>query len=330
MPHSNQLSALIVLSALFSLVGLPTPAWAQSGNWPSKPLRLVVPFPPGGAVDISARAIGNELTKTLGQPVTIENRAGAGGNIGAELVARAPADGYTLLMTTSGIFAINPALYSKVPFDPIKDYASVSIVVSLYNMLVLHPSVPANSVREVIAMTRAAPGKYTVASSGAGTSIHLSAELFMSMAGVKMLHVPYKGSSPAITDLLAGQVNMMFDNIPSALPHAKAGKLRALAVTGPNRSALMPNVPTVAEAGLPGYDAGVWFGISAPANTPQPVIARLAGDIAKIAANSEFRERLGSQGYDVVGSTPEQMAESIRNEIPKWAKVVKDSGAKVD
>ena len=286
MPHSNQLSALIVLSALFSLTGLHTPAWAQASNWPSKPLRLVVPFPPGGAVDISARAIGNELTKTLGQPVTIENRAGAGGNIGAELVARAPADGYTLLMTTSGIFAINPALYAKVPFDPIKDFASVSIVVSLYNMLVLHPSVPATSVREVIAMTRAAPGKYTVASSGAGTSIHLSAELFMSMAGVKMLHVPYKGSSPAITDLLAGQVNMMFDNIPSALPHAKAGKLRALAVTGPNRSALMPNVPTVAEAGLP--------------------------------------------GYDVVGSTPEQMAESIRNEIPKWAKVVKDSGAKVD
>jgi len=303
---------------------------AQAQSYPNKPIRLVCPFPPGGAVDIASRATAHTLSQLLGQPVTVDNRPGAGGNIGAEITAKSAPDGYTLLMTTSGIMGINPALYSKLPFDPIKDFAPISMLVSLNNVLVLHPSVPAKSVQEVIALAKAQPGKLTYASSGNGTSIHLSGELFKSMTGVDMLHIPYKGSSPAVTDLLAGQVNMMFDNIPSSLPHIKAGKLRALAVTGSKRSQLLPDLPTIAEAGVPGYDSYVWFGVVAPAGTPPEIIARLNAALVKTAATPEFRDRLTSQGYDVLSSTPEQMAVSIRGEITKWGKVVKASGAKVD
>ena len=303
-------------------------AYAQS--YPNKPIRLVCPFPPGGAVDIASRALAHELTQTLGQPVTVDNRPGAGGNIGADIVAKSPADGYTLLMTTSGIMAINPALYSKLSFDPLKDFASVSTVVSLNNVLVLNPNVPYKSVREVIAAAKAQPGKLTYASSGNGTSIHLSGELFKSMTGVDMLHIPYKGSAPAVTDLLGGQVNMMFDNIPSSLPHIKAGKLRALAVTGAKRSQLLPDLPTIAEAGVPGYDSYVWFGVVAPAGTPPEIVARLNAALVKTAATPSFHDRLTEQGYDVASSTPEQMAASIRAEIAKWGKIVKASGAKVD
>ena len=243
---------------------------AQAQSYPDKPIRLVCPFPPGGAVDIASRAVAHELTQILGQPVTVDNRPGAGGNIGADIAAKSAPDGYTLLMTTSGIMAINPALYSKLPFDTIKDFAPVSMVVLLNNVLVVNPSLPVKSVKELIALAKARPGKLTYASSGNGTSIHLSAELFKSMTGVDMLHIPYKGSAPAITDLLGGQVDMMFDNIPSSLPQIKAGKLRALAVTGAKRSPLMPDVPTIAEAGVPGYDSYVWFGIvGPPARRPQ-------------------------------------------------------------
>jgi tripartite-type tricarboxylate transporter receptor subunit TctC len=302
----------------------------QAQNYPIKPIRLVCPFPPGGAVDIASRAVAHELQQVLGQPVTVDNRPGAGGNIGADAVAKSAPDGYTLLMTTSGIMAINPALYSRLPFDTVKDFAPVSVLVSLNNVLVVNPSVPAKSVKELIALAKAQPGKLTYASSGNGTSIHLSGELFKSMTGVDLLHIPYKGSSPAVTDLLGGQVNMMFDNIPSSLPHIRAGKLRALAVTGSKRSQLLPDVPTIAEAGVPGYDSYVWFGIVAPAGTPPEIIARLNAALVKIAATPAFRDRLSAQGYDVLSTTPEQMAISIRGEIAKWGKIVKTSGAHVD
>ncbi len=324
--NRSKLAGAMALAALASLA--PQTAFAQA--FPTKPVRLVVPFPPGGAVDISARLIGGELTKLLPQPVVIENRPGAGGNVAAELVARAAPDGYTLMMTTSGIHAINPALYAKLPFDAIKDFTPVSVVVSLINVIVVHPSVPVKSVTELIAAAKAAPGKLAYASSGSGTTIHLSAELFKSMAGINVLHVPYKGSAPAVTDLLAGQVNLMFDNIPSALPHVRAGKLRALAVTGNARSPLMPDLPTVSEAGLPGYESSVWFGIVGPANMAAPALQRLSSDTMKAVANPEFRARLLAQGYDPVGNTPEQMAQMIRDDVPKWGKVVRDSGAKAE
>ena len=320
-----------LMQKLILAIALAAPALAaQAQTYPNKPIRLVCPFPPGGAVDIASRATAHTLSQVLGQPVTVDNRPGAGGNIGAEITAKSAPDGYTLLMTTSGIMGINPALYSKISFDSIKDFAPVSMLVSLNNVLVLNPSVPAKSVQEVIALAKAQPGKFTYASSGNGTSIHLSGELFKSMTGVDMLHIPYKGSSPAVTDLLAGQVNMMFDNIPSSLPHIKAGKLRALAVTGSKRSQLLPDLPTIAEAGVAGYDSYVWFGIVAPAGTPPEIIAKLNAALVKTAATPEFRDRLTSQGYEVMSSTPEQMAASIRGEIDKWGKVVKASGAKVD
>lgn len=314
----------------FALALLATAIGAQAQAYPNKPIRLICPFPPGGAVDIASRAAAHTLSQLLGQPVTVDNRPGAGGNIGAEITAKSAPDGYTLLMTTSGIMAINPALYSKIPFDSIKDFAPISMLVSLNNVLVLHPSVPAKSVQEVVAMAKAQPGKLTYASSGNGTSIHLSGELFKTMAGVDMLHIPYKGSAPAVTDLLAGQVNMMFDNIPSSLPHIKAGKLRALAVTGAKRSPQLPDLPTIAEAGITGYDSYVWFGVVAPAGTPPEIIARLNAALVKTAATPAFRDRLTEQGYEVLSSTPEQMANNIRGEIAKWGKIVKASGAKVD
>jgi len=321
----NLLRRLILLLAL-----AVTALGAQAQTYPNKPIRLVCPFPPGGAVDIASRSVAQALSQQLGQPVTVDNRPGAGGNIGAEIVAKAAPDGYTLLMATSNILAINPALYSKVPFDSLKDFAPISIVVSLNNVLVLNPGVPYKSVQEVIAAAKAQPGKLTYASSGNGTSIHLSGELFKSMAGVDMLHIPYKGSAPAVTDLLAGQVNMMFDNIPSSLPHIKAGKLRALAVTGSKRAHSLPELPTIAEAGIPGYESYVWFGVVAPVGTPPEIVKRLNAELAKAAATPEFRDRLTGQGYDVLSTTPEQMTASIRSEMDKWAKVVKASGAKID
>ena len=320
-----------LLHKLIVVLALAAPAsGAQAQTYPNKPIRLVCPFPPGGAVDIASRSVAQALSQQLGQPVTVDNRPGAGGNIGAEIVAKAAPDGYTLLMATSNILAINPALYSKVPFDSLKDFAPISIVVSLNNVLVLNPSVPYKSVAEVIAAAKAQPGKLTYASSGNGTSIHLSGELFKSMAGVDMLHIPYKGSAPAVTDLLAGQVNMMFDNIPSSLPHIKAGKLRALAVTGSKRASSLPDLPTIAEAAIPGYESYVWFGVVAPAGTPPEIIKRLNTELAKAAVTPDFRDRLTGQGYDVLSTTPEQMTESIRSEMIKWGKIVKASGARVD
>ena len=303
---------------------------AQAQSFPNKPIRLVCPFPPGGAVDIASRAIAAELTKTLGQPVTVDNKPGAGGNIGGAEVARSAPDGYPLFMSTSGIQAINPFLYAKMPFDPSKDLAPVGALVSLNNVLVVHPSVKANSVADVVAMAKAQPGAVSYASSGSGTSIHMSGEMFKHLAGVNMLHIPYKGSAPALTDLLGGQVMTMFDNIPSAIPHIKSGKLRALATTGAKRDPLLPDLPTLAEAGVAGYESGVWFGLAVAAGTPREIIAKLNAEAVKGTKSPEFVKRMTELGYNIIGSTPEQMAEMTRNELNRWGPIVKASGAKAD
>jgi tripartite-type tricarboxylate transporter receptor subunit TctC len=303
----------------------PLQAWAQG-----KPIRLICPFPPAGAVDIASRAIAAELAKVLGVQVTVENKPGAGGNIGGLEVVRSAPDGTTLFMTTSGINAINPALYSKMPFDPIKDLEPVSALVSLSNVLVVHPSVKARNVAELIALAKAEPGKVTFASSGSGTSVHMSAEMFKHLAKIDIVHIPYKGSAPAVTDLLGGQVQLMFDNIPSALQHVKAGKLRPLAVTGLKRDPLLPDVPTMVEAGVAGYESGVWFGLAVPAATPKDVIARLNEAAVKGTKAPEFVKRMTELGYSIIGSTAAEMAEMNKAETARWGPIVKASGAKAD
>jgi tripartite-type tricarboxylate transporter receptor subunit TctC len=313
-----------------TLLAACTLASAQAPAPATKSIRLICPFPPAGAVDIASRAIAAELGRVLGQTVTVENKPGAGGNIGGAEAARSAPDGLTLFMTTSGINAINPVLYAKMPFDPIKDLTPVSALVSLSNVLVVHPSVKANSVAEIIAMAKADPGKMNYASSGSGTSIHMSGEMFKHLAKVDIQHIPYKGSGPAMTDLLGGQVMMMFDNIPSALPHIKAGKLRALAVTGARRDPLLPDVPTVAEAGVPGYESGVWFGLAVPAGTPKAEISRLNEAAVKGTKAPEFIKRMSELGYTIIASTPEQMVEMNKAEVARWGPIVKASGAKAD
>lgn len=315
-----------IFCALFCLAA--SVAFAQ--GYPSKPVRMVVPFPPGGTTDILARAVGQKLSEAWGQQVVIDNRPGAGGNIGTDIVAKAPADGYTLLMGTVGTHAINASLYAKLPFDPIKDFAPVALVASVPNVLVVNATIPATSVKELIALAKSKPGQLNFASSGNGTSIHLSGELFKSMTGTSILHIPYKGSSPALADLIGGQTNMMFDNLPSSMGHIKSGKLRALAVTSAKRSPALPDVPTIAEAGVAGYEASSWFGVLAPAGTPKEIVAKINADIVKALGVPEIKERLSSQGAEPVGNTPEQFAAYIGTELVKWAKVVKDSGAKIE
>ena len=304
-------------------------AHAQA-SYPSKPIRLVVPFPAGGTTDILARAVAQRLTETMGQPVVVDNRAGAGGNIGADMVAKAPPDGYTLLMGTVGTHAINASLYAKMPYDHVRDFAPVILVAGVPNVLVVNPALPVNSVQELIAYGTANPGKLNFASSGNGTSIHLAAELFKTMTGVQMAHVPYKGSAPALVDLAGGQVQLMFDNLPSSLALIKAGKLKALAVTSAQRSAALPDVPTVAESGLAGFEASSWFGLLAPAGTPKDIIAKLNGEVTKWLATPEAKEKLAAQGAIPAGRSPDDFMRHIAAETVKWQKVVKDSGAKVD
>jgi len=313
----------------FALALLAPLAFAQA-PYPAKPIRLVVPFPPGGTTDILARIVAQKLTEAWGQPVVVDNRPGAGGNIGAELVAKSAPDGYTLLMGTVGTHAINASLYAKLPYDHVKDFAPVILVAGVPNVLVVNPSVPVNSVAELIAYAKANPGKLNFASSGSGTSIHLSGELFRTMAGVQITHVPYKGSAPAIADLVGGQVQLMFDNLPSSLAQIKAGKLRALAVTSDKRAPALPDVPTMAEAGLPGFEASSWFGVLAPAGTPPAIVGKLHAEIAKWLATPDAREKLSAQGANLAGFGPEEFARYIGSETAKWAKVVKESGAKVD
>jgi tripartite-type tricarboxylate transporter receptor subunit TctC len=318
------------VSRLFALAALLLSLPAAAQPFPSKALRIVVPFTPAGSVDIATRATAHEMSKVLGQPVTVENKPGAGGNLGALDVARSAPDGYSMVMSTSGIQAINPALYNKMALDPNKELTSVAPIVSLSNVLVVHPSVPARSVKEVIALAKKDPGKWTYASSGSGTSIHMSGAMFTQLTGTDILHIPYKGSAPAITDLLAGQTNMMFDNIPSALPHIRSGKLVALATTGAKRDPALPEQPTVAEAGVPGYESGVWFGLMVPAATPKEVIARLNSAAVQATKSPEFIKRMTDLGYNIIPGSPEDMAAMLKAELARWAPIVKASGAKVD
>jgi tripartite-type tricarboxylate transporter receptor subunit TctC len=305
-------------------------AGASAQAYPTKPIRLVVPFPAGGTTDILAREVAQRITEAWGQAVVVDNRPGAGGNIGSELVAKSLPDGYTLLMGTVGTHAINPSLYAKMPYDQVKDFAPVILVAGVPNVLVVNPSLPVSSLQDLIAYAKANPGKLNFASSGSGTSIHLSGELFKVMTGADMTHVPYKGSAPALRDLMGGQVQLMFDNLPSSLALIKAGKLKALAVTSTTRAAALPDVPTVAEAGLPGFEASSWFGVLAPAGTPPAIVAKLNGEIAKWLATPEAKEKLLSQGATAAGGSPEDFARHIAVETAKWQKVVKASGAKAD
>jgi hypothetical protein len=315
--------------ALLCALGLGT-ALVKAETYPAKPIRLVCPFPAGGAVDITSRAIAQELSKSMGTVVTVDNRPGAGGNIGSQEVVRAPADGYTLLMTSSAIQAINPFLYNKMSFDPTRDLQPISVLVSLNNVLVINPALKISSVADIVSQAKASPGAMNFASSGSGTSIHMSGEMFKSMAGVNLVHVPYKGSAPALTDLMGGQVMMMFDNIPSSMAHIKSGKLKALATTGAKRDPSLPDLPTVAESGVPGYEASVWFGLMSPLGLSKDIVSKLSMEIGKASKSAEYVHRMTEMGFIVMGTSPEQMAQMNKDEVARWGPIVKASGAKAD
>jgi tripartite-type tricarboxylate transporter receptor subunit TctC len=299
-------------------------------SWPTKPIKYIVPFAPGGTTDILARTISEKLSIALGQPVVVENKPGAGGGVGADFTAKAAPDGYTIMGGTISTHAINASLYSNLPYDPVKDFVAITLIARVPNMLVINPEIPAKTVAELIALLKANPNKYTFASSGNGTSQHLSGELFKSMAGVQMQHIPYKGSPPALQDVVGGQVTMTFDNITTALPLAKSGKLRAIAVTTAKRSAVAPDIPTLAESGLVGFEVGSWQGVFAPAGTPSDIVKRLNAEIVKIINMPDVREKLLALGAEPVGDTPEQFGAYVKTEVVKWSDVVKKSGAKVD
>jgi tripartite-type tricarboxylate transporter receptor subunit TctC len=299
-------------------------------DYPEKTIRLIVPYTPGGTADMLARTLGQKMATGLGQQIIIDNRPGAGGNIGADLVAKAAADGYTILMGTVATHAINPILYANMPYDAAKDFAPIVLLATLPNLLVVNPSIPAKNVKELIALAKSKPGELAFASAGNGTSQHLSGELFKKMTGVDMIHIPYKGSAPALTDLVGGQVQLMFDNIPSSLPQVRGGKLRALAVTGPRRSPVLPDLPTLAEAGLPGFSITSWFALYAPAGTPAKILLRLNKEAGKAITSKELRQQWMDQGIEPAGGTSDQLAEFRRIEAPKWEKIVRESGARVE
>jgi tripartite-type tricarboxylate transporter receptor subunit TctC len=329
----KQALAQVFIAAAATLLIAPS-VWAQAA-WPNKPVKIVVPFAPGGTTDILARAMAPELSKAFGQSFVVENRAGAGGNIGADVVAKSPADGYTLLMGTVGTHGINKALYRAMPFDSQKDFAPITLVAGVPNVMVMNAdkakTLNINTVPEFIKYARANPAKFSMASSGNGTSIHLAGELFKSRTGIFMTHIPYRGSGPALLDLVGGNVDVMFDNLPSALPQIKAGKLKAFAVTSAERSAAVPELPTIEEAGkLAGFDASSWFGLLAPAGTPSEIVNRISQEAAKSLATPAMKEKLLAQGAIPGGNTPEQFTAFINAEHVKWAQVVKVSGAKVD
>lgn len=317
--------------ALFTLILLtPFLALPAKAAYPEKPIRWIVPFPPGGAMDAIARSMGEQLAKKFNQPVVVENRPGAGGNLGVEAVARAPADGYTMVITSIGM-ATNKFMYPRLSYDPQKDFAPVSLLAVVPNMLVVNPSkVQARNIRDLLTELRAKPGRYTYASAGNGTSIHLAGELFASMANVDMLHVPYKGSGPAVSDLIGGQVDMMFDSITSARPHIAAGRLIPLGLTTDKRSASMPEVPTIAEAGLAQYELSPWFGVFMPAGTPRDVLARMHSAMIEVLASPEIKARFVTLGAEAVGSTPEAFTQHLAREMVRWEKLIRERNIRPD
>jgi len=322
----NKISCIVGGISVFAV----TSAACAQQNYPSRPVRWVVPFAPGGPTDIMSRAIGEKLGQRLGQQFVVDNRGGAGGNIGAEIVARAPADGYTIMIGHVGTHAINLALYAKVPYDPIRDFTPISLLATLPLALVVHPSIPANNVKELIALAQKRPGELNFASAGNGGPTHLTAEVLKSLAKVNIVHVPFKGNAQALTELISGRVQMMFSNLLTSMPHVRAGKLRAIAISPAKRSPQAPDLPTVAESGVPGFDVTPWYGALGPAALPPAITTRLNSEITEILRAPDLRERFVAQGVDLTPSTPDQFAALIKAEVPKWRKIVQDSGAKVD
>ena len=330
--HSGKFGFAATLSATAAALLLAAAgAQAQGADaFPARPIRIVVPFPAGGATDIAARVLGERMAADWKQPVTIDNRPGAGGNIGSDVVAKSAPDGYTLVMGVTGSHAINISLYARMPYDPVKDFEAISQVAVVPNVVVVHPSVPAATLQELVALAKKEPGKLNYASLGNGTAAHLTMEMFKSVAGINITHIPYKGSSPAVADLLGGQVQTMIDGLPSALPHVKAGKLRALAVTSAKRSRAAPELPTIAESGYPGFSADAWSGLFAPKGTPKPIVNKLSAETQRILKLPEVQKRLAELGAETAGSSPAEFALHVQREIDKWARVVKSSGARVD
>jgi tripartite-type tricarboxylate transporter receptor subunit TctC len=333
MPIATMPTRRSLFGLLLGTVAVVTslPALAQESGYPNRPVRIIVPFAAGGTTDIFARLVGDKLSQALGQQFIVDNRGGAGGNIGADAVAKAEPDGYTLVMGTVGTHAINASLYAKMPYDPRSDFAPVAYVAGVPNLMVVNPkNVKATTVQEFVAEGKARERKFNMASSGNGTSIHLSGELFKQMTGVEMPHVPYRGSGPAVNDLIGGQVDVMFDNLPSSIEHAKAGSLRPLAVTSLKRSAALPDVPTLAESGLPGFEATSWFALFAPKGTPPAVTAKLNAEVRKALETADLSKRFAELGGEINQMSPEELHSYARAEYEKWATVVKASGAKVD
>lgn len=303
-----------------------TPAWAQS--YPSKAVRMVVPSAPGSGPDLIARVVAQRLTEALGRPVVADPRPGAGGSLGAEIVAKAPPDGYTLIMGSAGSHSVTSALNPKLSYDPVKDFAPISLVSTATNILIVHPSLPVKSVKDLLALARAKPGALTFGSGGNGSTAHLSGELFRVLAKVDMVHVPFKGAPAAVIGVMTGEISLAILNLPPALPHVRSGKLKALGVSAAKRSSAVPEIPTIAEAGLPGYEAGTWYGLLAPAGTNGDIIARLNAELVKGLRSEEMKKRIAAEGGDVVGSTPEEFTAVIKRDIEKWTRVVNASGAK--
>jgi tripartite-type tricarboxylate transporter receptor subunit TctC len=302
---------------------------AIAQSYPARPIRLVVSFAAGGGVDLVARLVGQKLSEAWNQQVVIDNRPGAGGNVSAELVAKTPADGYTIYLSSASV-VVNASLYKSLPYDPLKDFAPVTLLVNAHNVLVAHPSLPAKNIRELIALAKQKPGQINYASTGSGSSGHLAMELFRSMAGIELVHVPYKVIGQTTADLLSGQVSLWFPTMPGVMQHIKGGRMTALGVSGSRRAPALPNVPTIAEAGVPGYDASTWYPLLAPAGTPVAIVDKLNGQLLAILAIADVREKLQAQGIEPVGSSPAQLAAHLKSELVKWEKVVRLSGAKVD
>ncbi len=329
LPRDHSYRAVVFLLACAGWCGLATGGIAAE-TFPARPVRFIVPYPPGGITDILARVIAQNLTAKWGEQVIVDNRAGASGNIGAEIAARATPDGYTILFGNSSIHAINPSLFSKLAFDPIKDFEAVTLVANVTNALLVNPALPARTVQDIVAMAKAKPGQLTFASNSTGSSNHLAGELLKTTAGIDMVHVPYKSAVAASVDIIGGRVTMMFDNLPTAIPHVKAGRLRALATTGSNRSPSLPDAPTMVESGFPGFVLTPWWGVFAPARTPRDIVTKLNADIVAVLKANDVRESFAAQGADIVANSAADFARYVKAEMSRWGKIVKDSGAKAD